>query len=288
MFLGGFGGGLCLSALYVGFRARNGSQRWAALHRATQKPALVGAFASLATGSICLVKDLALPEKALLLFIKPTFSAITIGTYALTGLLACIAILAIFEFRGITTERPLAMGVLRITAAALSCIIIVYTGLLLSSIAAVPFWMSVFVPILFTLSSLSTGIAGIALLAAFPHPALYETAYALRSLLRVDIAIIALEIASVLALGISMSSNAVAVASIEALVNGPLAPHFWIGFILCGLGAPLAIEVIVSSRLSEQPAFYIMLGCLILLGAFFLRYCIVFGGVRLSAFMFAL
>lgn len=286
MFLGGFGGGLCLSALYTDYRARGGSQRWAALRRTTQRPALVGSFISLAAGSICLIKDLALPEKALLLFIKPTFSAITIGTYALTGLLACIAFLVFVEFRKTDGGHPFAIELLRCITAFLSIVIIVYTGLLLSTMAAVPFWMSVFVPVLFVLSSLSPGIAGIAFFAAFPRPALRETSDALRSLLRMDIAIIALEIVSVLALGISVFGNTTAIVSVETLINGQLAPQFWIGFILCGLAAPIVMEVVFSSRLSSKPAFYIVLGCLILTGAFFLRYCTVVGGVHLSAFMF--
>ena len=275
-----------LAAFFVDFRSQGNRNQWAALRRKIWTPALIGSFVSLAAGSICLVKDLALPEKALLLFIKPTFSAITVGTYALTGLLLCLAVLIRLDFRGRGFAYRAAEGVLRCVAAILSIVIIVYTGLLLSTMAAVPFWMSVFVPVLFVLSSLSTGIAGIAFFAAFPRPALRETSDALRSLLRMDIAIIALEIVSVLALGIGVFGNTAAIVSVETLINGQLAPQFWIGFILCGLAAPIVMEVVFSSRLSSKPAFYIVLGCLILTGAFFLRYCTVVGGVHLSAFMF--
>lgn len=277
-----------LAAFFVDFRSRGNRNQWAALRRKIWTPALIGSFVSLAAGSICLVKDLALPEKALLLFIKPTFSAITVGTYALTGLLLCLAVLILLDFSGRRFAYRAAESVLRCVAAILSVVIIVYTGLLLSTMAAVPLWLSVFVPVLFALSSLSSGIAGVSFLAAFPQPALRETSDALRSLLKMDIAIIALEIASVLALGISVFGDTAALASVDTLASGQLAPQFWIGFILCGLAAPIVMEVVFSSRLSRKPAFYIVLGCLILTGAFFLRYCTVFGGVHLSAFMFAL
>lgn len=288
LFLGGLGGGLCLVALFVEFRARSESYPWVELGRATLKPALVIALIALAAGSICLMKDLALPEKALLLFVKPTFSAITVGTYALTGLMVCIALLATLAFRENAPARPRLGAALRVVAAILSLVVIVYTGVLLSSMAAVPLWLSVCIPVLFTLSSLSSGIAGIALLSAFPRPTMHATSSALRMLLTADAVLIALEIISVVALAVHLLGNAAALASVEALVSGQLAPHFWVGFVACGLLAPIILEIVFYSRLSRCPAFFIALGCLILIGAFFLRYCTIFGGTHLSAFMFAL
>ncbi|WP_139652927.1 NrfD/PsrC family molybdoenzyme membrane anchor subunit [Raoultibacter phocaeensis] len=287
LFLGGVGGGLCLAALFVEHRARSGKRPWVELNRAIAKPALVVAFTALAAGSACLMKDLALPEKALLLFVKPTFSAITVGTYALTGLMACIALLAVLAFRERAFARPLPGIALRAAAAVLSLVVIVYTGVLLSSMAAVPLWLSVCIPVLFTLSSFSSGIAGVMLLSAFPQSTMRQTVPALRTLLAVDVVLIALEIATVVALAVHLSGDAAALASVEALVAGQLAGQFWIGFAACGLVLPIVLEVVFSSRLSGYPTYFIVLGCLILTGAFFLRYCTIFGGVHLSAFMFA-
>ena len=300
LFLGGLGGGLALAALAVGVLARLRPERFATFSRQLRAPSLMCAIAAVAVGCVCLMKDLTRPGEALLLFTQPTASAISFGTFSLAAfLLALIALLALelrarsAASRGETVTAQgcagLASGIqstLEALCALLALAVIVYTGVFLSSMQAVPLWATPLLPVLFTVSSLSSGAGALALIAALLSRGLPVNARALRPVLAADSVVIVLEGLALAAMFLALSSDDVASLSLARFVSGDLAGAFWAGFVACGIAVPLVLELAVSSRLSSHPVYLAALGCLILVGAFFLRYCIIHGGLHLSLFMF--
>lgn len=285
LFFGGVGGGLCLCALFIRLRKTRGGS-WAVLYESIWIPALIGSLLCLAAGTLCLMKDLTRSDKALLLFTQPTLSAISIGTFALLILIICVFGLIAVSLVRVTVSNRIRCA-FEIAAAIGSIVVVLYTGLLLSSITAVPLWLSACIPILFTLSSLSSGFGALALICAFTAPRRPVLKDALVSCFKIDTLLIGLELATLVVFAFQLSGNEVALASIEPLLVGNCAYQFWGGFIGLGLIVPFFGELILSRRLSSHPAFCLVIGCLILVGAFYLRYCVIFGTVHLSVFMFA-
>ena len=118
----------------------------------------------------------------------------------------------------------------------------VYTGLLLQGLGAVALWRSPFVPVLFTLSSLSCGIAVVLVAAFFADPE-GEAGRIVRPLVRADAALIVLEAAAAaLFAGLALAGGHPGTAASAAqLVDGSGAPAWWGGFVLCGLAVPRCV-----------------------------------------------
>ena len=254
-------------------------------YRTTAKSAYLVSFAALAGGSLCLLKDLALAGKAFLLFSQPTLSAISVGAYALIGLLVCLGALTALETKSRSRFHTRLRFSLSIVAALLAVTVIVYTGILLFNVPTVPLWHSPFLPLVFFFSSLSSGIAGLIIVILFTHGNLACRQDVLRAILKLDAALIALEALSLALFSFQVFGNGDAAASLERLTTGPLALPALMGFVACGLAIPLFMEVVLSNRLSKYSPFCSVAACLILIGAFFLRYCAIFGGTHLSAGM---
>ena len=108
-----------------------------------------------------------------------------------------------------------------------------YTGLLLYVVKAIPLWASVWLPILFTISAISTGLSANAAATLNAGHGLSHCAH------KFHVVLVALEIVAVLALFASVRSEAAGMASVTKIVSGSLAPMFWIGFVVFGLALPL-------------------------------------------------
>lgn len=286
LFLGGLGAGLYLAAFVIRLRTRKHAMPRIELYRATWQPALIGSFATLAIGCVFLAKDLALFDSVLLLFVKPTLSALSIGTYALICLLVGLAVLIALSFKNNFSLSSRASVVVEVFVAIIALVVILYTGVLLSSVASVPLWHSVFVPVLFLLSSLSSGVAGMVVIVMFVQSDLVRAYHTLAFLLRADAIIIVLEVIVVTIVAVQLQGT-LALSSLESLATGSLSGLFWIGFVGCGLLLPLVLECVMLSRQPHERSLYFLLGASLLAGAFFLRYLIIFGGVHISTFMFS-
>lgn len=284
LFLGGLGAGLFVAAGLAFLAAHYNAPCWAGFVCATWKPSLIGSFAVLLVACLCLLKDLGVPAEALLLFAKPTFSAVSVGALALALLLLCLMTLIVVDVRYLTFPRV--RFVLFCAAMVLSVVVMAYTGVLLLGIAAVPLWGSIFLPALFVLSSLSSGMAGLILIALFQKFGPMLSDAALRCVRNLDSAVIILEAFVVLFMGVQLALGGES-AALGALAFGELRWQFWLGFLGCGILIPLLLSFIERKVATKSPVLPIASGCLILIGAFYLRYCMIFGVTHASAYLFA-
>lgn len=225
---------------------------------------------ALVLGTLCLLLDLAHPERFLYVLVYPTASVLTFGSYALSATVACtVALGAVALFGSARTPLPL-IKALETIAVACGTATMVYTGVLLAQIGFIPLWGSPLLPVLFTCSSLSVG-AACALAGAWPEAA--STPRLLRALSRADAALIACEVVALvayLALAAGIQGQG---AAVEALLLGPEAWVFWIGFVGIGLALPLALDI--AFAVTGASSLVAVAVPFVLVGGFFLRYCIV-------------
>ena len=251
--------------------------------------ALLAGFAALALGVLCLLFDLGRIDRVLDLFLRPSPTYLTVGSFALAVLAACGAFLALVRFAYLPSVPRAAAVAVEAVAVAVGLVVMVYTGLLLQGLGAVALWRSPFVPVLFTLSSLSCGIAVVLVAAFFADPE-GEAGRIVRPLVRADAALIVLEAAAAaLFAGLALAGgHPGAAASAVQLVDGSGAPAWWGGFVLCGLAVPLAVELAfaVRERLQARalpPALRAALAVaavLVLVGGFSMRSAIVDAGMH--------
>lgn len=204
LFLGGAGAGGCLVCALMGLLAdtaalapalasrfrTGGGQRWSRLF----VPALMASAACLAVGIVCLAADLGRPDRLLLLMVAPTPSYVSFGAWALVACLALDALLAAV-WRGLVSVGPRGLALLNVLAALCALAAAAYTGLLLSSLPAVPLWCTPWLPVLFALSAASCGIA-LVLAAAYLTGASADFGAVLARLALADALIVVLEAAA--------------------------------------------------------------------------------------------
>lgn len=146
----------------------------------------------------------------------------------------------------------------------------IYTGLLLGA-SPIPFWNTPILPVLFLVSSVSTGIAAIVFVAVHilglnipPDEALF--------LIQTDGVIIVLEIILIAFYLYGMKLVSAARGSVTTVVRGRLAGSFWIGLVGVGLVVPLV---------SEWTGDWTLLPTVCTLaGGYFLRSIVVSAGIK--------
>ncbi|WP_421572145.1 polysulfide reductase NrfD [Slackia exigua] len=239
------------------------------------------ALACLFIGSLALLTDLGRPVLATMLFVSHRLTLLNFGTYALAAgtlmalLLACAwgVSSALWRFRFVR-----ALGVVGIVC---GLSIALYTGLLLGSLAAVPLWSSIWLPVLFVLSSLSCGLALLVIYACMTE--VFDVfATTLHRLLVSDAVVImfeALAAAALLACAF-LSEYDVARQGAKSLVGGPDAAVFIGGFVLCGVVVPLVLDAGSMLVQGNRQARIIVTGAFVLVGGFALRYSLVMAGAH--------
>ena len=244
-------------------------------------PAYTAAFGALALGAFMLLLDLGRISAAPLLAFFPTPTYITFGFWALvvsiflTGGLAC------------AWAFPSAHVRLRVVRAATWAALIagfavaVYTGLLLSSMPAVPFWASPLLPILFTLSALSCGSA-LVLACAAVSGSFDVFSQAIGRTVWLDVAVMGLEALATALLIVSATAHpyGVSVQSADVLLTGPLQALFLLGFGGVGIAVPLVLESISALGRVRLSSIALTAASCVLVGGFILRYCIVAVGAH--------
>jgi formate-dependent nitrite reductase membrane component NrfD len=198
------------------------------------------ATGALMLSALCLAFDLGRPDRLLLLFLRPTLSYLTLGTYALSLSIFCALVLAIVWSAGPRLPRWAERGVegLGLTA---SFAMMLYTGLLFQSIGDGILLGSVLLPVLFVLSSLSTGVALLFAAVIFTGTEHDPPAVLIR-LLRADSLLICVETV-VLAVLLSLAlAEPMPSLSVLALARGSYALPFWLGVVGLGLLGPLFVE----------------------------------------------
>jgi len=174
-----------------------------------------------------------------------------------------------------------------------------YTGLLIGVVNAVPLWNNSILPVLFTVSAISTGIAATVLTAStFDRKACYNLSW----LKKTHLSLITLELFLIFIMFYMTSSvNEVAYQSVQSILVGQWSLLFWIGLIGSGLLIPMLIEGMelyhlrqvsrpqnleVSATSTGKPSLLpiIVTELGVLIGGFILRYIVLVAAVMVTFF----
>lgn len=234
----------------------------------------------LGAGILCLFFDLGRTDRVMSLFFSSTPTLINVGAYCLALLFLVGAFLTIVRLMYLPGVSRRAVSVVEVAGIILSVAVMLYTGFLLRTLSGVAAWNSLWLPVLFGLSSLSGGIAIVILCSAFVSTDRAVATLACRFAC-IDLFVILLEVICTIAFLFDMgsSANPGARASFAMLIQGCEAQMFWIGFVLCGMLFPLLVELIFGFM--RKASFE---GCLralaigavlVLVGAFSLRWALV-------------
>lgn len=199
---------------------------------------------ALALGAGCLAADLGRIDRVLSLFLTPPATLMNLGAWAVALLTVLAAALALARFLYLPWADRRAVVVAEVVACGLAVVVAVYAGLLLQTLTGVRLWSTPWVPVLFVLSAASCGCALLMAGALFAEgdEGVRKVAQAAA---RADAVVIVAEVAA--AAGflafVAGSDHAGVEASAASLLCGPAALPWWVGFMACGLAAPLAVEV---------------------------------------------
>ena len=289
LFLGGAGAGAYLVgmvALWLGGR-----------YLRLAKPGIFAGPPLVALGALLLLIELGQPFRFYLGFLRPGSSMMSVGIilislFIVLGFLHIAFIL--FPKLGVKEGTQKTLGTV---TAVLGLGVILYTGLLLGLVKAVPFWNTPLLPMLFLVSALLSGLAVVMLLVGLQRwvaPARVqaeEVGETLRSLVPAVVILLVVEVLMLFSLLFLMgSSQVVAVESAQYLVAGGYAAAFWVGVVVVGLLAPLALVIWVGARRGEGDAGRAVdLGTLaafcLLVGGLVLRYAVVAAGANVSSLL---
>lgn len=295
LFLGGTGAGLALALSVLGLLVPHACVstppgvhlRPNAEYRKLLGSGFAAAFVLLALGIVCLLADLGNAERVILLLLHPTASYLAVGSWALAACLALAAALG-FAWLGIGTWNVALVRILQVTTALVAAVVMVYTGLLLQSLGAVPLWSTPWLPALFAASSLSCGIACALALAQLTGVASAFDAV-LGRLAAVDAAVIVIEAivvavfvyaASLAGAPLSNGTELAAAQSVRELVAGANAQLFWGGFVALGLAVPLVLDGVLAKRRRPLPGVALFTAACVLAGGFVMRFCVVAAGAH--------
>ena len=273
LFLAGAGCGTFVAAVYLSQRARSSAALRRSLGRVAL-PSLVVSCGMVAVGAACLMLDLGRPELALDVLANPAGSVLSVGAWALVASRAAVAALLACNLRVLGLGHGAVLAVQALGCAS-ALVVMVYSGLFLSTIWTLPLLASPLVPVLFVLSSASCGIATAFLAASF-----VETRHPYRGplvwLARIDGGIVVVEAGCLSAFVLLAFAGEETAAAARALAFGELAPVFWGVLAVCGLAVPLVLERFLTHGNSRTQLLWI--AALLLAGGFALRWCIVGAG----------
>ena len=138
----------------------------------------------------------------------------------------------------------------------------IYTGILLSTFGARPFWNSGALGVLFLVSGMSTAAALVVLIAR------QRTEKDLFT--RIDLVLIMAEIGLVILMLISLAmGSGQHIVALQSVMGGPYTLEFWVFFVCIGLLIPLVLETLEISGVSKSLA--ILAPVLVIIGGYALR-----------------
>ena len=277
LFLGGAAGG----AFLVGGvqDLRNKGQRVAAFAGLTS-------FVAIVMGLVFLLMDLGRPLEAFNAFNQPTTSVMAFGTWIISAFALVSVIYTSFHISRFPWSKSIggrkAFAVIGIV---LALITMYYTGLLLGVILARPLWSQALIPILFTVSGASTGIALVEIapkvMASRNRPDLEEET---KGLAGTDMLLMAAEAFIVVSLVYILYNSTVAASqSANVWLTGSLSMDFWAGFVAIGLAIPFllyaGVLTVWKRSLKSSAIVTALAGILVLAGGLVLRYIVLGAGL---------
>lgn len=290
LFLGGLGGGLGLVCAFASLSVPRScaNERSLSEHRRLLPAGFALACVALVLGSLLLLAGVGNPAALKYLFLAEKWKYLNLGAWALAvgialNLMAALAWKTLLPARSWAADR-----VLMAFAAAVNFAVLMYVGLMLSGLEAVPFWNSPWVPLLFATSGLSCGLV---MFAALDRIAGTERAFVpfTRFLLKLDLIALALEALSAAALiadallGAEGVLGQAAVASAWRLLSGDLLLVWWFGFAGLGLALVAVFDILIirsNGAALKQPGQVLASIVCVCGGALALRYCVMMAGVH--------
>ncbi len=229
-------------------------------------------------GLLCLVADLGRPEAFYYLMLYPTTSLVSIGALALSLMVGCISLaLADTVFVFGESARKLAFAA-KLAGIPIAVVVMVYTGLLLQSVVAVKFWSSPWLPVLFLASASSCGCA-VSMLGLCACEDARATRLWERPLIVADLVFVLAE--ALLAALFLASVPPDGASGVGMALFGAYRLPFWLGFVGCGILAPLCMEVFsIVSRRKLPNSTAAILAAMVLAGGLCLRVVVVACGVQ--------
>lgn len=282
LFLGGLGGGMMLlNMIFTQFLFPGVP----AVAEAMWLPMLV-AIGCLALGCFFLVFELGQPFAFLGVFLKSS-SIICWGARFLTvamisAILWWACYIPLDAFSGLTAALAPTASLWAVLAGVCGFAIMVYTGVMLSTLKAHSFWATPALPVLFTVSALSTACAGVMLAAGIhPNGGLMQNLLAAEAIKEIvhtaDVVLVIAELVILLVMILSFlgagnkTQNKVA----HRWVHGSYAPAFWGGMICCGLVIPEILNIFGSGV-----ATHVIAPIFVLCGGLLLRALCIFSDDR--------
>ena len=289
LFLGGLSGGLCVVAAASALSIPVSYLR-AGL--ALEQRRLLGAsFVACAGGlllsALFLMADAGNVAALKYLVLTPNPGYLVLGAWSIAaGILLSLA-LAIRWRSPEPARGVLFMRALLVLEALIGAVVVVYTGLFLASMFAVPLWNTPWLVALFAASASSCALSAfVALCNALGLSAAFSAW--MRRLVQLDGAILLIEAVCAVgfvfvALQTDTGSAVVAQASAARLLSGDLSAAWWVGFALLGIAVPLAFDLaLLRSQRTLAPYSLKALAPALFafVGGFCLRYCVVMAGMH--------
>ncbi|MBI2304103.1 MAG: polysulfide reductase NrfD [Chloroflexi bacterium] len=259
LFLGGLGAGMFLVSQFMDFAA-----------------GALGGVLIMGLGALSFLSDLGRPWRFWRAYFRPVTSWMSRGVLFMT-LFALLGVLSVAPSLGIealpwSKEGGLGMG-LYWAAGVFAFLVMMYTGLLLSTPPAISFWNTTLLPALFLVYALLGGIDALLLWRALLGDAwVSEAAVSLEALQLLLVTVSLIFIA--LYLVIMGTSTISARASARLILRGPLSRIFLGGVVAVGLVIPWLAGIYGIMTGVSSPALWAVASLLVLLGSFLFRYII--------------
>ena len=197
------------------------------------------------------------------------------GSFVLLATLLASGLLAAFHALGWSAPSWARKG-LEVICAVLAAVLMVYTGLYLAWMEAVPLWNNAVLPALLALSSFSSGAAIVLLLVPYTRDWALLSGW-VDGLHRVHLAALGLEFLALVAFVALAVVNPFAGPSLVRLVSpAGQGPWFIAGFVLGGIVVPFGAEA--ARPFTGRTAPVAAAEVLCLFGGLILRFCLVLAG----------
>jgi formate-dependent nitrite reductase membrane component NrfD len=248
LFFGGISGGLYLASLYF--------------------DSMLGMFVAWILAMVTGMTDMAhlsKPMRFWRMLLKPRTSWISRGFIFIWLFLGCAAVQLALSYWVPGTAAETAFKVL---AGIMAFGVAIYSGFVVGFVGAIKLWNSAIVPILFVVAGLTGGLA-ILVLSTLGDSALVGDVAAI-----MRIVVIGYAIAVVIYFWVATYESTAARDSVTRIIQGSIAPVFWIGVVLLGI----VIPIILLFTSSAAAALAVAAVCAIV-GGVALRYVILKAGV---------
>ena len=286
--LGGIAGGAYVAAAVADFLSdKKPGYRDISIAGAIISPIAIG------VGTALLFLDLGNPVRAMIVplaFRNPT-SWLAIGAWMLSVLGGLGALYAYSWATQLVDGLPLSdkLGdkklrrIVALIGAPIGVATGAYTGLLLSALQFIPLWHTNLIPLLFTISALSTGIAAAcagALLIPGISKVTEEKMHGVHMFGMGDSALIVLELIVLFSLISAVRGvSEIGAMSID-LVTKTYGTYFWGGLVVLGLIVPVLISFVSTIAKTSSRAIFLLEFFLVLLGGTILRFVIFYGAIK--------